>query len=391
MPRQLILIKHALPILDAGAPAREWRLGAEGERQARALAGELAAYQPFVLLSSDEPKAQRTAEIVGAALGVAVRVVAGLREIDRPALPIVDAQEHQRLNRPVFEQPSRAALGEESADHALQRFDAAIEAEIARLDEDADLVAITHGTVMSLFAGAHSVVDPWKLWRKLACGDFITFELPVLQLSGGATADEVSSLYEQYADGWDEHRPRALFERAWLRRFRDLLPEGGNLLDLGCGAGEPIARYFIERGFRMHGIDTSPSLIGRCATRFPEQRWEVGDMRTSALDSTFDGIIAWDSFFHLSRDDQRAMFEVFARHVNDGAALMFTSGTRDGEVTGALEGEPLYHASLDEEEYRALLEQHGFVVEEYVAEDPDCGGHTVWLAVHRADRATPES
>lgn len=381
MARTLILVKHAKPGLDAAAPARAWRLGDEGERQARAMAGTLQAYRPFVLVCSDEPKAHRTAEIIGAETGAAVRVVSGLRELDRPVLPIVDARERERLNRPVFEQPSRAVLGEESADEALARFAAAIDEELAGIDAGVNLVAITHGTVMALFAAAHSVVDPWKLWRKLECGDLIAFELPGFQLSGAASSGEIAALYETHADDWDRHRPRALFEGAWLERFRSLLPDRGVVLDLGCGAGEPIAAFFVDGGYRVHGVDTSPSLITKCAARFPEQRWQLADMRVLALDGTFDGIIAWDSFFHLARDDQRAMFEIFARHTNDGAALMFTSGTRDGEVTGALEGEPLYHASLSEREYRRRLAEHGFRVVAFVAEDPDCGGRTVWLAV----------
>jgi hypothetical protein len=59
---------------------------------------------------------------------------------------------------------------------------------------------------------------------------------------------------------------------------------------------------------------------------------------------------------------------------------MFTSGPSHGEAIGTLEGEPLYHASLDPAEYRELLDTHGFDVVRHVAEDPECGGHTVWLA-----------
>ena len=44
------------------------------------------------------------------------------------------------------------------------------------------------------------------------------------------------------------------------------------------------------------------------------------------------------------------------------------------------QGEPLYHASLDDAEYRALLAAYGFEVMAHVAENPACGRHTVWLA-----------
>jgi hypothetical protein len=103
-------------------------------------------------------------------------------------------------------------------------------------------------------------------------------------------------------------------------------------------------------------------------------------MRRLALGRRFDGLLAWNSFFHLTREDQRAMFPVFAAHASPGAALMFTSGPSDGEAIGSFEGEPLYHASLAPEEYRALLAGHGFAVVAHVAEDAGCGGLTIWLA-----------
>jgi hypothetical protein len=59
---------------------------------------------------------------------------------------------------------------------------------------------------------------------------------------------------------------------------------------------------------------------------------------------------------------------------------MFTSGPAAGEAIGTFEGEPLYHASLDPEEYRQLFGANGFEEIAHVADDPDCGGHTVWLA-----------
>jgi hypothetical protein len=144
--------------------------------------------------------------------------------------------------------------------------------------------------------------------------------------------------------------------------------------------GEPIARYLIASGFAVTGIDSSPALIAMCERRHPQGTWSVADMRTLSLGRAFDGLLAWDSFFHLTPDDQRAMFPVFRDHAARHAALMFTSGPAHGEVIGAFEGEPLYHASLDPDEYRALLEAHGFRIVSHVADDPACNGHTIWLA-----------
>lgn len=196
-------------------------------------------------------------------------------------------------------------------------------------------------------------------------------------------ADQIIDLYQQHALAWDTERDRSLFERPWLDRFSELMPQRGSILDLGCGSGEPIARHFIENGFRLTGVDASQAMIAMCRDRFPDQTWMVGDMRALGL-RTFDGIIAWDSFFHLPEDDQRRMFLIFQRRAQPNAALMFTSGPRRGEAIGSYKGEPLFHASLDPEEYRAQLHEHGFEVVLHVAEDGTCCGHTIWLARARA-------
>ncbi|WP_269713854.1 class I SAM-dependent DNA methyltransferase [Caulobacter sp. NIBR2454] len=195
-----------------------------------------------------------------------------------------------------------------------------------------------------------------------------------------APADQISDLYERNAARYDADRGKSLAERAWLDRFRSAMPTGGAILDLGCGSGEPIARYMIESGHALTGVDSSASLIALCRDRFPDSDWRIGDMRKLDLGGRFEGIIAWDSFFHLRPDDQRAMFAVFQAHAAPGAALMFTSGPAAAEVIGEYRGEPLYHSSLDPSEYRDLLEGHGFQVLRHVVEDPDCGGHTIWLA-----------
>jgi 2-polyprenyl-3-methyl-5-hydroxy-6-metoxy-1,4-benzoquinol methylase len=193
-------------------------------------------------------------------------------------------------------------------------------------------------------------------------------------------AERIIALYERHADAWDSQRSRTLFEKAWLDRFADLLPVNGSVLDIGCGMGEPIAGYLSERGFRITGVDSSPGMISTARERMPTASWHVADMRSLALDRRFDGILAWDSFFHLTRDDQRAMFRTFEAHAAPTCALMFTSGPADGEAMGTFEGEPLYHASLAPDAYRHLLSGIGFAVVAHVADDPDCGGHTIWLA-----------
>ena len=198
-------------------------------------------------------------------------------------------------------------------------------------------------------------------------------------------AERIIGLYQRHADAWDKDRSRGgLYEKPWLDRFLALLPPQPSILDIGCGSAEPSAHYFIDQGCAVAGIDSSPALISMCKKRFPGQTWFVADMRGLSLSRRFNGILAWDSFFHLCPEDQRAMFPIFRNHAASNAALMFTSGDSYGEAIGNFQGEPLYHSSLDEAEYRSLLCQNGFDVVAYVARDATCGNHTIWLAQLRS-------
>lgn len=195
-----------------------------------------------------------------------------------------------------------------------------------------------------------------------------------------AEPERIIGLYRQHAKAWARDRGVVLREKDWLDRFLTPLGHAPTILDLGCGSGDPIARYLIEKGCQVTGVDTSAELLAMCREKFPAQRWVEADMRTLSLGARFDGILAWDSFFHLPHDDQRKMFAVFREHADPQSRLLFTSGTEHGVAMGEYGGEPLYHASLDTAEYRELLGAHGFEVIAHVVADVSCRDHTVWLA-----------
>jgi SAM-dependent methyltransferase len=199
---------------------------------------------------------------------------------------------------------------------------------------------------------------------------------------------DLGKLYARHAQRFDEARTGSSMELPYLEMAASLAPPPGAALDLGCGSGEPLARYFIERGYDVTGVDVVEEMLDMCRARFPRMRWLQEDMRRIDIGAAFDIVIAWDSYFHLPPDDQRRMFHTFRRHTAPGGVLMFTSGLTEGEAVGGdLFGDKLYHASLDTEEYARLLDDHGYDVVLHRREDPECGGHTVWVA--RLDRAVP--
>lgn len=195
------------------------------------------------------------------------------------------------------------------------------------------------------------------------------------------SAERIVGLYRDKADDWVRDRGATLYcgeggvdETIWLDRFAADLSAGATILDVGCGSGWPIGAALLERGLQVMGVDASPGLIAHAQATVPMGVWSVGDMRESLPPGPFDGVLAWHSLFHLSPDDQSKVLPKLAACVAEGGRLMFTSGQAHGETIGDWRGEPLYHASLGPEAYRALLIDAGLRVEYDGAETG------VWLA-----------
>ena len=201
-------------------------------------------------------------------------------------------------------------------------------------------------------------------------------------MPSGDASGRIISLYTRFGAAWSRSRGRSsFFEKPWIGKFL-AAAENRNapIYDFGCGDGWPIADHMAGEGRRVVGLDGSPSLIRIAKSRARAGNWLVGDMRAPPLRPTAGGVLAWHSFFHLTADDQRAVLALFGELTTRGAALMFTSGTEEGEAIGSFEGEPLYHASLDVAEYEERLAAAGFDIIALSRDTADCGGATIWLA-----------
>jgi 2-polyprenyl-3-methyl-5-hydroxy-6-metoxy-1,4-benzoquinol methylase len=113
----------------------------------------------------------------------------------------------------------------------------------------------------------------------------------------------VYKVYNKIGCWFAENRYADSVEKAYLNDILQHLPAGAKVLDLGCGDGKPILKYFINHGINVLGVDASEQMIGLAKINFPSTRFLLKDMRELDLDEKFDAIIAWHSFFHLPAHD----------------------------------------------------------------------------------------
>jgi len=181
MPK-LILIKHASPVKDPAKPSRTWRLSDTGRDDAKRLADKLrsSGLSFQVVVTSDEPKARETGEIVGSAFGVPVEQGEDLHEHDRDNVPVMPTREFISSMALFFRESGRLVLGRETAADAHARFEAAVQ-EVMSKHAGQDVAIVTHGTVMSLYLAELLKREPFELWRALGLPSYVALDWEMRQ------------------------------------------------------------------------------------------------------------------------------------------------------------------------------------------------------------------
>lgn len=173
--RRLILVKHGHPDIRPDAPPASWTLGEEGRAAVAALAGKLGRFAPMGLVSSDEPKAVETAQILGRAIGLEPRRDAGLGEQRNEHGGFLERHLFEGLIARMFEHPDELILGEETGAAARERFAQALDRQMA-MTPSGGLVVVSHGRVICLWAARTLGLDPMSLWRQLGLATALVIE-----------------------------------------------------------------------------------------------------------------------------------------------------------------------------------------------------------------------
>ena len=177
----LILVKHALPLIDPAVPASQWQLSEAGQAGAQVLTQKLATYHPDLIFSSAEPKAIETAHIVATVLDKQVEVVEGLHEHDRRNVGFLEKRKFEASIAQFFDQPDQLTLGTETANQAYHRFSKGVTGIIERYP-DKNVVLITHGTVLTLFVSRLAGIEPFPFWKDLDLPSWVVLSQPDLGL-----------------------------------------------------------------------------------------------------------------------------------------------------------------------------------------------------------------
>jgi cyclopropane fatty-acyl-phospholipid synthase-like methyltransferase len=181
---------------------------------------------------------------------------------------------------------------------------------------------------------------------------------------------KVQEIYDGFAETYAENRGLFDMTEVFASFYGRLAVAKGRLLDLGCGAGEPLARLFIDRGWTVTGVDFSQRMLELAAQYVPEMETIHADMRRVGFEpSQFDAITASYSLFHVPSRDHAALFEKFYRWLCPTGKALFTYATKEytgrNEFDGYIKfiGQDLYYSHKSPDKLYADLEKIGFNIE----------------------------
>lgn len=178
MTPKLIFIRHAAVEIDPNVSSREWRLSDNGRSTTRYLAPQIASHNPARIITSEEPKAAVTGQIIADALGIPWQTAPNLHEHERSSVGYFESKEDfVTAVSHFFTHPNQLIFGDETANQARERFDTAVHALLAANPNDT-LAIVTHGTVLTLFLARYNQFDPVPFWQTLKLPDLIVVNLP---------------------------------------------------------------------------------------------------------------------------------------------------------------------------------------------------------------------
>ena len=180
-----------------------------------------------------------------------------------------------------------------------------------------------------------------------------------MDTSGGedlvrAGYDALSYDYRGDGDSAEEYGP-------WLADLQTHLPDRGDVLDIGCGCGLPVARCLAAAGHRVTGVDISDVQIERARGLVPDATFIRADATQLRFPpGSFDAIVCLYALIHMPLDQQPRLLRSIAEWLRPGGWLLATTGqdawtgTQDNWLGGPA---AMWWSHADAATYRSWLQQ----------------------------------
>jgi len=194
--------------------------------------------------------------------------------------------------------------------------------------------------------------------------------------------------YDEMADWYTQNRS-AFNNDQQLENLAGLIGRKQEVLDLGCGDGVPVCRFFVEQGHDVTGVDFSAAMIALARERVPQARFlQMNILDVDFAADSLDLVTSFYALFHLRKPDQVKVFNNMRRFLKTGGYAYFTlagkayTGREEFEGAITFENYRLPYCHYSQAQYKEILKNLGFEI--LSLENLAIGGETMlWVLAQK--------
>jgi SAM-dependent methyltransferase len=200
----------------------------------------------------------------------------------------------------------------------------------------------------------------------------------------------VEAGYDRIAERYSEWTGETLVDERerYVALLWESLPDGAEILELGCATGVPTTRELVKR-FAVTGVDISARNIALAKERVPEATFMQADITQLTLPpASFDAVIAFYTITHVPREEHAQLLRNIASWLRPGGLFVASMGAGDdpGTVEDDWLGAPMYFSAFDATTNRRLVREAGWELlsADEITGDEDGEPVTfLWVVAHK--------
>ena len=145
------------------------------------------------------------------------------------------------------------------------------------------------------------------------------------------TLEKMGEFFNARLDGYEEHQMTTIdFADEFYPYTAECLPKesGSRILDLGCGTGLELDRYFeIVPDAKVTGIDLAEDMLGMLRKKYPDKDLRLinASYFTEPFDENlFDAAVSVESLHHFTKEEKIPLYAKLAEALKDGGYFILT-------------------------------------------------------------------
>jgi len=184
--------------------------------------------------------------------------------------------------------------------------------------------------------------------------------LDINKKAWNAIGASVASPYQGSKNGYMEK----------IAMFSSRLPQGGSVLDVGCGPGLPFTKMLVEQGFKVTGLDIAETMIENARANVPQAEYVVASITELDMSNAFDGVFSSYSLLCLSPEQFKEACSRIANSLRPGGIFFISvnepgpEGHDESENIHVTLGQTMYSRAYTEKEILDIVTPLGFEVVE---------------------------